>query len=207
MIPIGNGIQLVWITMLGHDQSTTSALHSPLTLSGVESFLQAGRRHSQINHFRRWEIQKNSILGWVALYLQMTYVFVERLKQLSGLNLVFLTLHVRIYRGLHETSTVKLWPCRACSGCIQFLFVIPKGCLTLWNKHISGAAWFCVFFFKVCCTSVWMLLFYTFMISYISHYDTYHTLSQCTHTLTPAICHHRNLRSVCLTGHSPSSKG
>lgn len=32
MIPIGNGIQLVWITALHCDQSTTPALGSSLTL-------------------------------------------------------------------------------------------------------------------------------------------------------------------------------
>lgn len=46
MIPIGNGIQLVWITTLRHEQSTTLAHYSSLTLFMSGKHLTVGRRHS-----------------------------------------------------------------------------------------------------------------------------------------------------------------
>lgn len=81
MIPIGNGIQLVWITMLlGHDQSTTSALHSPLTLS-MSGKLFTSREEVQSNKssWKMGEVKKEQTLQSCVAFINGMYEFVKSL--------------------------------------------------------------------------------------------------------------------------------
>lgn len=116
MIPIGNGIQLVWITTLGHDQSTTSALHSSLTLSMSGKLFTRREETRSDKSFSKRDCQKTEHTLLVCIiFTNYIYVFVKGFT--SSLVSTWLSIHSTCdTETAHETGTVKLWPCQACFG-------------------------------------------------------------------------------------------
>lgn len=78
MIPIGNGIQLVWIMMLRHDQRKTSALHSTLSYTVHEwKAFYLEEEDIQINHFRSRTVKEEHTILVCIIFTNCIYVFVK----------------------------------------------------------------------------------------------------------------------------------
>lgn len=124
MIPIGNGIQLVWITTLGHDNIGPPLLSLSHTVREWKAFLPGGGKHSQTNHFKSGTVKK------------------ERTPLVCIIFTNYICTCERIYKSLssHTQHMWYTWNLHSEIMTLPSLFWLSRvsarqstGCLTYWN--------------------------------------------------------------------------